>query len=157
MKILPLTLDDMDVAARVHRASFDDALPWLAGLHTPEQDRWYFREKVFPACVVCGAWEAADLVGFIAHRVDWIDHLYVLPSAQGRGIGTTLLNQAKAPHSRLHLWTFQRNNRARRFYEGQGFALVRQTDGSGNDEKEPDALYLWEAGPISDRAESINS
>jgi putative acetyltransferase len=45
----------------------------------------------------------------------------------------------------LHLWTFQRNDRARRFYEGRGFVLVRQTDGSGNEEKEPDALYVWEA------------
>jgi len=30
-----------------------------------------------------------------------------------------------------------------RFYEARGFALVRETDGSGNEEKEPDALYLW--------------
>jgi hypothetical protein len=30
---------------------------------------------------------------------------------------------------------------ARRFYEG--FALIQQTDGAHNEEKEPDALYLW--------------
>jgi hypothetical protein len=50
-----------------------------------------------------------------------------------------------AQHSfdRLQLWTFQRNLRARGFYEARGFALVRQTDGSDNEEKEPDALYLW--------------
>ena len=30
-----------------------------------------------------------------------------------------------------------------RFYEARGFALVRETDGSGNEEREPDALYLW--------------
>ena len=30
-----------------------------------------------------------------------------------------------------------------RFYEARGFALVRQTDGAGYEEKEPDALYLW--------------
>jgi putative acetyltransferase len=68
-----------------------------------------------------------------------------MPHAQGRSVGTTLLNHAKSLHPRLHLWTFQRNDRARRFYEERGFVLVRQTDGSGNDEKEPDALYLWKA------------
>jgi hypothetical protein len=31
-----LELADMDAAARVHRTSFDHALPALAGLHTPE-------------------------------------------------------------------------------------------------------------------------
>ena len=24
-----------------------------------------------------------------------------------------------------------------------GFELIRETDGSGNEDKEPDALYLW--------------
>jgi hypothetical protein len=31
---------------------------------------------------------------------------------------------------------------ARRFYEARGFALIQETDGTGNEEKEPDALYL---------------
>ena len=43
----------------------------------------------------------------------------------------------------LQLWTFQRNLSARRFYEARGFALVEQTDGARNEEKEPDARYLW--------------
>jgi hypothetical protein len=47
------------------------------------------------------------------------------------------------PAVHLHLWTFQRNAQARRFYEARGFALVEETDGAGNEEKEPDALYLW--------------
>jgi hypothetical protein len=41
-----LALADMDAAATVHRAAFDAALPWLAGLHTPEEDRGFFRERV---------------------------------------------------------------------------------------------------------------
>ena len=47
------------------------------------------------------------------------------------------------PAVHLHLWTFQRNAQARRFYEARGFALVKETDGAANEEKEPDALYLW--------------
>jgi hypothetical protein len=46
----------------------------------------------------------------------------------------------------LRLWTFQRNRDARRFYERQGFTLVKETDGSANEEKEPDAMYLWQSG-----------
>jgi len=138
-----LELEDMDAAARVLRTAFDQALPWLAGLHTPEEDRWFLRQRAFPTCEVWGAFEGTVMIGMIAFRKDWIDQLYVLPEAQGRGVGTELLQVAQRAFDRLQLWTFQRNDRARRFYQARGFALVRETDGARNEEKEPDALYLW--------------
>ena len=138
-----LELEDMDAAARVLRTAFDQALPWLAGLHTPEEDRWFLRQRVFPTCEVWGAFEGAVMIGMIAFRKDWIDQLYVLREAQGRGVGTEMLQVAQGDFDRLQLWTFQRNDRARRFYQARGFALVRETDGARNEEKEPDALYLW--------------
>ena len=138
-----LELVEMDTAARVLRAAFDHALPSLAGLHTPEEDRWFFRERVFGTCKVWGAFDDTAMIGIIAFRADWIDQLYVLPQAQRQGVGSGLLKVAQNTFDRLQLWTFQRNRPARRFYEARGFALVRQTDGPGNEEREPDALYLW--------------
>jgi ribosomal protein S18 acetylase RimI-like enzyme len=81
--------------------------------------------------------------GIIAFREGWIGQLYVLPTAQRRGVGKDLLQVAQNAFDRLQLWTFQRNAPARRFYEARGFALIQQTDGARNEEKEPDALYLW--------------
>jgi GNAT superfamily N-acetyltransferase len=138
-----LQLADMDAAARVHRAAFDRALPTLAGLHTPEEDRWFFRERVFKTCEIWGAFDRDAITGMLAFREDWIDQLYVLPEAQGRGLGTALLQVAQNAFDRLQLWTFQRNAQARRFYQARGFALIQETDGAQNEEKEPDALYLW--------------
>jgi GNAT superfamily N-acetyltransferase len=143
MMLRKLQLADMDAAARVHRAAFDHALPWLAGRHTPQEDQWFFRERVFKTCELWGAFDTTELTGIIAFRDDWIDQLYVLPEAQRRGNGSQLLQKAKDAFARLHLWTFQRNQPARRFYETKGFVLVREADGAGNEEKEPDALYLW--------------
>ncbi len=139
-----LKLDDMDAAARVVRTAFDQALPSLASLHTPEEDQWFFRERVFETCEVWGAFDGAAMMrGIIAFREDWIDQLYVLPTAQRRGVGKDLLQVAQNAFGRLQLWTFQRNAPARRFYEARGFALIQQTDGARNEEKEPDVLYLW--------------
>jgi GNAT superfamily N-acetyltransferase len=138
-----LALSDMDAAARVHRIAFDQALPALKCLHTPGEDRWFFRERVFASCELWGAFDGADMLGMIAFRGEWIDQLYVLPEAQGQGVGCSLLEIAQAAHGLLQLWTFQRNAAARRFYEARGFWLVRETDGSRNEEKEPDALYRW--------------
>jgi putative acetyltransferase len=137
-----LSLDEMDQAAIVHRAAFDAGLPWLAGHHTPAEDRAYFRDRVFVDCEVWGATGEA-VMGFIAFRDLWIDQLYVLPHAQGQGIGDALLRVAQAGSVCLQLWTFQRNAAARRFYERRGFVAVEETDGSRNEEHEPDVLYRW--------------
>jgi GNAT superfamily N-acetyltransferase len=141
--IRPLVLADMDAAARVHRRAFDSAMPWLVGLHTPDEDRWFYRERVFAACRLWGSFDGSALQGIIAFRQGWIDQLYVLPDAQGRGAGTELLDVAKRAFESLQLWTFQRNVRALRFYEARGFALAEETDGKGNEEREPDARYVW--------------
>ena len=138
-----LALADMDEAARVFRTSFDQALPTLKGLHTPEEDRAFFRAGLFATCEMWGAFAGGAMTGFIAFRGGWVDQLYVLAGAQGRGIGTSLLKIAQDAFDDLQLWTFQRNANARRFYEARGFGLIRETDGSDNEEKEPDALYLW--------------
>jgi GNAT superfamily N-acetyltransferase len=120
----------MDQAAGVHRASFDLALPWLAGLHTPDEDRRFYRETVFKTCVLWGAFDVSAMIGVIAFRDDWIEQLYVLPDAQGRGTGRALLDIAMRATDRLRLWTFQRNARPRGFYEARGFKLIEQTNGA---------------------------
>jgi len=138
-----LDLADMDTAALVRRNAFNHALPWLVDLHTEEEDRCFFRERLFNTSEVWGAFGDADMIGIIAFREDWIDQLYVLPASQRRGVGTGLLQIAQRRFPRLHLLTFQRNASARRFYERRGFMIVEETDGARNEEKEPDALYLW--------------
>jgi putative acetyltransferase len=144
-----LTFEEIDAAAVVHRISFDQALPTLAGLHTPAEDQWFFRERIFTTCQFWGSFADRQLIGFIAFREGWIDQLYILPVSQGRGIGKALLSIAKSQFDTLSLWTFQRNQNARQFYERQGFVPVEETDGCRNEEKEPDVLYEWRASKIA--------
>jgi GNAT superfamily N-acetyltransferase len=148
MLVRRLILEEMLQVARIHRQSFDDRLPWLAGLHTPQEDVAYFRNQVFAECEVHGAEEAGRLIGFIAFAKDWIHQLYVLPQAQGKGAGSRLLAVAQAGANHLQLWTFEKNTGARAFYEARGFHAVRVTDGTDNEEKEPDVLYEWFRKPI---------
>jgi GNAT superfamily N-acetyltransferase len=138
-----LALGDMPAAARVHRTSFDERLPWLAGLHAADEDRGFWSDHLWPDCTIIGAERDGDLVGVIAFREGRVEQLYVMPAAQGQGIGSALLEIAKAAYPQLCLWTFQRNVVARRFFEGHGFSIVNETDGAGNEEREPDMLYRW--------------
>lgn len=56
MTIRKLELSDMDAAASVHRTALLHALPIFEGLHSPEEDRWYFREKARSTYSSLHAW-----------------------------------------------------------------------------------------------------
>jgi GNAT superfamily N-acetyltransferase len=78
---------------------------------------------------------------------DELDQLHVEPGWTGEGLGSALVAVAKAERPEgLHLWTFQANTGARRFYERHGFVAVRMTDGD-NEERAPDVQYAWPAPP----------
>jgi putative acetyltransferase len=114
-------------------------------LHPPDEDIWFLRNAMFAQCEVWVA-ETNDVDGFIAFRAGWIDQLYVRPGRQRQGIGKALLGQAMKTHSPLRLWTFQKNAVAIRFYLAQGFGEIERTDGSRNEEREPDILFEWARG-----------
>jgi GNAT superfamily N-acetyltransferase len=121
-------------------------LPYLPNLHTPEEDLAYFAKRVIGQIEVRIAEVDGTFVGFSAYRPGWLDHLYVDPDWHGRRIGTALLRDAMAANTSLELWTFQKNEEARGFYEHHGFREVERTDGAGNEEREPDIRYAWRRG-----------
>ncbi len=85
-------------------------------------------------------------VGFAVIDGGWLEHLYVHPSRFNTETGSRLFRHIAARHPQgFQLWVFQQNAGARRFYERHGCALVRLTDGADNEEKMPDALYVWPA------------
>ena len=135
---------DVETVARLFRSVRTACLPYLPDLHTPASELTYFRNVVFRDCAV---WlvEADEVQGFCAFRPGWVDHLYVRPECHGQGIGSELLGQAMQRNARLRLWAFQRNTAALRFYAARGFHVVELTDGSRNEEREPDALLEWSA------------
>jgi putative acetyltransferase len=136
-------LADAGAVARLHRHVTRVSLPYLPELHTPEEDLWFFSERLFQENEVWVAEAEGEIVGYIAFKPGCISHLYIHPDHQGRGLGPELLARALEDGTARELWTFQQNARARRFYETRGFSLVRLTDGADNEEKTPDALYRW--------------
>jgi GNAT superfamily N-acetyltransferase len=135
--------DALAIAA-IHLTARQLAMPYLARVHTDEEVRDYFAGVVGDRP---RAWWVVRVQGQVAAYMlidgEDLDHLYVAPAWQGQGFGSALLARAKAlsPH-RLVLWTFQRNQCARAFYEARGFCAVQQTEGT-NEEGEPDVQYEW--------------
>jgi GNAT superfamily N-acetyltransferase len=136
--------EDAAAIADVHIAARRAAMPYLPELYSHADTRGWFASHVLPTCAVWVAEREGRVVGFAALAGQTLEHLYVRPGHQGRGIGGALLEVARLESpDRLELWTFQRNEAARRFYERRGFGVAELTDGSGNEEREPDVRYVW--------------
>jgi GNAT superfamily N-acetyltransferase len=103
------------------------------------------REDLLPGHAITVAVAGGSVtVGFIAETPGVVSHLYIDPAWARQGIGSTLLGRAMDHQpTRLSLWTFDANVGARAFYEKHGFAAVEHTDGSGNEERQPDVRYSW--------------
>ena len=122
-------------------------LQFLIDLHNADEDRTFLRTVVFPSNQVYVAEAGAAVAGFIAFADGWVNHLYVGPRFQGRGVGTRLLSIAQQSGPSLQLWVFEENTPAIRFYEARGFRAVERTDGSGCEAKRPDVRMKWDARP----------
>ncbi|MFJ9160384.1 GNAT family N-acetyltransferase [Streptomyces griseoviridis] len=135
---------DAGPAADVWLRSFRAALPTVVRPRSDDEVRDYFREVVVPSRETWVADACGEVVGVMVLGEGEISQLYLDPGWRGRGVGDRFVDLAKerAPDG-LALWTFQVNTPAHRFYERHGFTAVAHTDGSANEEREPDVRYVW--------------
>jgi GNAT superfamily N-acetyltransferase len=136
--------EDAAVLTDIHVRARRESMSYLPDTHSPEEVLAWIREVVLTHDEVWVAARGEDVVGFLALSDDLLYHLYVYPEDQGQGAGSALLDLVKELRpGGFRLWVFQRNEQARDFYEHRGLRLVELTDGSENEEREPDALYEW--------------
>ena len=144
IEILEARPEDAPAIAHIHMTARRAAMPCLHRPHSDSETSMWFAGVVADRA---RAWWVArpgsQIAGYMLLNGEDLDHLYVLPEWQRRGIGLSLLNKAKSlSPRRLALSTFQKNTNARAFYEAWGFRIVGFTDGK-NEEREPDVQYVW--------------
>jgi GNAT superfamily N-acetyltransferase len=138
--------DDADQLTALLLRTRARAMPWLVSPHDEASARWWMEHVLLVDQRVRVAYVGERLLGFSAMSGEWLEQLYVDPGSQGIGVGRALLEEALGASSgRLALHVFTRNTRARRFYEAAGFVLTAESDGSRNEEREPDCTYVWTA------------
>jgi GNAT superfamily N-acetyltransferase len=147
--IRPATTADSGLVAEVYLDSFHATYDFPLA-HTDEQVRRWLADVVVPAGHTWVAIEGDRIVGMAVLDPGELDQLYVAPDRLGAGIGTRLLDHAKrlSPNG-LVLYTFQVNERARRFYERRGFVVEGLGDGTGNEERQPDVRYVWRPAQVT--------
>ena len=148
--IRPAVAADAATVAAIHVASWRDAYAQILSpdyLSGPiEADRTAVWSKRLRECppgqLVDMAFDQAGCVqGFVCGYLDsdpvWgslIDNLHVLPQTRSRGIGERLLRAASrqllasGPGYGLHLWVFEANEAAVRFYRRLGGEVVERDE-----------------------------
>lgn len=138
----PAETDDVEDLVRVHLAS-RGAAAMPRGIHPERQVRAWLTERLDHDEVWLADVEG-EIAAYARFTPTWLDDLYVAPTHAGQGLGSALLDLVKAQRpGGFCLWVFEVNEPARRFYAGHGLVELERTDGSGNEEKEPDLRMAW--------------
>lgn len=114
-----------------------------APVHRDHEVRGWFADVVLPTKDTWVAEVDGAVMALLVLEGGWVDQLHVDPTLTGEGLGSRLIEVAKAEQpDGLDLWTFQANTGARRFYGRHGFVEVARTDGD-NEEGAPDIRFAW--------------
>ncbi len=142
------TRADAALIARIHleaRHGAGDRFP--PAVHDDSDLEPHLLHDVLPVAEAWIAERDGEPAGILVLEGDLLDQLYVTPSAQGLGVGTALLDHAKARRPEgLRLWVFVSNEPARAFYARHGFVQIGGSDGEANEEGAPDLLLAWPIG-----------
>lgn len=139
--------DLLDQLVQRWRASFEFGVG-ITDPHPLAEQRQYFVDQVLPHNELRVALVAGEQVGFVAASRDSVAQLHVAVGWHRRGIGSLMLDWAKAQSGgSLWLYTFARNAVARAFYEHHGFVI--EAEGFEPVSQLADVKYQWCARPSS--------
>src|SRR3954453_8368381 len=133
MRLRSAAPEDADAVAAVFLTA-RAGMTYLPDLHTDAETRAFFAEVVGRGGVTV-AEDEHGVIGFMAVAHGWLDHLYVAPSHQRRGVGSALLRRLQAREAARPLGVFQGNTGAIALYERHGFVIAERTEGAGNEER----------------------
>jgi putative acetyltransferase len=142
--IRPATAADLPACAGIIN-DYIDATDWLPRIHSREELAGFFTPELIQKRTVLVAEMDGDVVGYMTMSAEgMVPALYLSPLARGQGIGTMLLDRAKAlSPAKVELTMFEPNHAARRFYEREGFVEVPEARKDDTDEGIPILLMRW--------------
>lgn len=138
--------EDARRVAQIYLQARKVFLPYAPLTHREADVQSWVQNHLIPQGNVFVREAQGQIQAFLAVSDDgntrWIDHLYVIPGAEGQGLGSELMRWALPQlRSPVQLYCFKANHGARRFYERLGFRAKHFGGGREHEEGVPDVLY----------------
>jgi len=134
VSLRPATDADREFAFRVKEESMGEYVEETFGWDEAAQRALHAR-RFTPSQTRIIVWESRDVGVLAVHDAAeevTVQQLFLLPEAQGRGLGgqvlDTVIDDARALGRPVALRVLTSNPRARAFYERHGFAVTEETD-----------------------------
>ena len=99
-------------------------------------------KEILPQAEVYVYENAGEIQGFVGLSGEYIEGIFAADEMQSQGIGKRLLDHMKAIKDTLHLSVYQKNTRAIRFYQREGFVI--QYEGLDESTGEKEYAMLWQ-------------
>jgi putative acetyltransferase len=138
------TIEDGPAMAAIINDWIDDT-EWMPRIHSREAIAGFFDEALFDRRVIFVGEMAGKIDGYLSLKPEgMIAAIYLAKEARGQGLGSKLIDAAKALHPEgLELGVLEPNINAKRFYEREGFVEVPEGRVTDTDEGVPELLMRW--------------
>ena len=101
-------------------------------------------KKMLPQAEVYVYENDREIWGFIGLNGEYIEGIFVSGEMQSRGIGKRLLDFVKTKKTELRLNVYRKNMRAIRFYQREGFKILREGMDEATGEKDYEMTWRQE-------------
>ncbi len=91
-----------------------------------EQERENIRNKWIPRSETWVYEHEGKVIGFISLIGIEVGAIFVAPNRHGQGFGRALMDHAKSIHNTLEVEVFKENTIGCRFYDRQGFIVIKE-------------------------------
>ena len=132
---------DIDTVAQIWLTSNREAHDFVPAEYW-ESNFTPVKEMLLQAEVyVCGDEESNEIRGFIGLEDEYIAGVFVRKEARSKGTGKALLDYVKEIKKKLTLHVYVKNEKAVRFYQREGFQILKKMTDDATGEEE--CLMAW--------------
>lgn len=110
------------------------------------EEKINYVKSILPSAEIYVYIDKNTIEGFIGINNNYIEGIFIKEINQNKGIGTALLEKVKQLKPKLILNVYEKNKKAIKFYEKNGFKIIKENTDKETNEKE--YTMIWEKTKI---------
>lgn len=110
------------------------------------EEKFNYVKSILPSAEIYVYIDKNTIEGFIGINNNYIEGIFIKEINQNKGIGTALLEKVKQLKPKLILNVYEKNKKAIKFYEKNGFKIIEKNTDKETNEKE--YTMIWEKTKI---------